>query len=340
MKLMANPFARRTRALALPCRSTLHRTLPAAGMRRSLFVSFLACAAAVSPLAAQDSTTSNAGTVSALHFAITGNTWPATADDTTGYPTAIITKIYQDIEAVSPRPSFVIGTGNYMHATYSNVSGTQSVQMNRYLTARNAFSGPLYPAMGNQECAELIGDNCGTNVNMLDYPKKGGTTENYAVFVNSMLMPIKKSLPYYTVKVNGTSGTWTSKFVFIACNAWSTAQANWLTQQLSTKTTYTFVVRNATVAQTTAPCSASTATILQKHPYTLLITGDNGISAHYSSDKELIVGNGGAPLSGSVDYGYVIGSQLGNGNIQFTAYDYSTNSVQYTFTVDASGNQQ
>jgi hypothetical protein len=303
-----------------------------------LTFSFLACAAVA--LAADATTASTASTVSSLSFAVTGNTRPATVDDVANYPTAVIEKIYADIQAVTPAVPFVVATGNYMYATYSNLNGTQSAQINDYLSARNAYTGTVLPAMGNQECAELETGNCGTNLKLLNYPKAGGTTENYAVFLNSMLMPIKQSLPYYTIKVNGPTGTWTSKFVFVACNAWSSTQANWLNNQLSAKTTYTFIVRNAPMGETTEPCVGSADGIMHKHPYTLLIAGHQGTSTYVASEKELIVGNGGGPLlPGSTSYGYVIARQQSNGDIQFTAYDYLSGLLQYGFTVDANGVQ-
>ena len=55
--------------------------------------------------------------------------------------------------------------------------------------------------------------------------------------------------------------------------------------------------------------------------------------AYYRSDKEVVVGNGGAPLSSSVDYGYVIAMQQPSGDVQLTAYDYQTHTTIGSFTV-------
>ncbi len=103
---------------------------------------------------------SDGGTTSALTFAIVGDTRPATIDDTSNYPSTIITKIYEDIEAASPRPAFVIGTGDYQYA--STTGSEQQPQLAKYMTARAAFSGPFYPAMGNHECTGYTDSNCGT----------------------------------------------------------------------------------------------------------------------------------------------------------------------------------
>jgi hypothetical protein len=269
-----------------------------------------------------------------------GDTRPPTEDDTAGYPTAIITQIWKDVEAASPRPAFALTTGDYQFASPSHTPGTQATQIGYYMSARAAFSNVMFPTMGNHECDGATADNCYacgsacTNV--------GGTcvgtvceTPNYMAFASNMLAPIGQSLPYYTINVNGTGNAWTAKFVFIACNAWSATQATWLGSALATPTTYTFVVRHEGTDATTAPCLATAPTadtIISQYPYTLLIAGHTHTFAYYASEKQLIVGNGGAPLAGSVDYGYVIARQQGS-SIVFTEYDYATNAVNQTFTV-------
>jgi len=282
------------------------------------------------------------GTLSTLSFAIVGDTRPPNEDDTTGYPTAVITKIWQDIEAASPRPAFAVTTGDYMFASPSHTPGTQVTQIGYYMTARAAFSNVLFPAMGNHECDGATADNCYACGSACS--NVGGTcvgtvceTPNYTAFASKLLAPINQTLPYYTINVNGTGNAWTAKFVFIACNAWSTTQATWLGTALSSPTTYTFVVRHEGTIATTAPClsgtgSANADTIISQHPYTLLIAGHTHTYAYYSSEKQVIVGNGGAPLAGSVNYGYVIARQSGS-SIVFNEYDYETNAVSNTFTV-------
>ena len=55
---------------------------------------------------------------------------------------------------------------------------------------------------------------------------------------------------------------------------------------------------------------------------------------------ELVVGNGGAPLTGNVGYGYVIAQQRPSDKaIRFTAYDYLTRAVIRTFMVKPDGTQ-
>jgi len=153
-----------------------------------------------------------------------------------------------------------------------------------------------------------------------------------------MLAPIDKTLPYYSIPINGTDNRWTAKFVFIACNYSNATRAQWLETELPNPTTYTFIVMNSPLSETTSPCLSGTGTdnaynIISQYPYTLIIAGELGTFAYYAPDKEIIVGNGGAPLSGSVDYGYVVAAQQPDGNMQFSAYDYQTNAVIESFEV-------
>src|SRR5260370_625068 len=80
-------------------------------------------------------------------------------DDVKGYPTAIITKIFQDIEAFSPKPPFVLATGDYQFAS-SGSSSTAAQQLGLYLGARKNYSGVQFPAMGNHECTGSTSSNC------------------------------------------------------------------------------------------------------------------------------------------------------------------------------------
>jgi hypothetical protein len=255
-----------------------------------------------------------------LSFAIVGDTRGPIADDVSAYPTSVITKIWQDVEAFSPRPPFAITTGNYSFASLLHMPGTQAAQLDLYLCARASFRNVLFPAMGDQECSGTTADNCGAGTPL-------GNSPNYNAFVEKLLAPINQPLPYYAVRIDGENNAWSAKFVFVACNYWSQIQATWLSEQLAIPTTYTFVVRHEGSAETSAPCmsgSPSAATIMAQYPLTLLITGEPNTFAYLPATKELVVGNGGAPLNGAGDYGYVIATQQSNGVIRFNALDYST----------------
>ena len=298
--------------------------------RLACAVAFVGSVAYAAPMQESAPIGDGGGTLATLSFAIVGDCRPPNEDDVAGYPTKIITRIWQDIEASSPRPAFAITPGNYMFANPDANPGTQDAQLDDYLAARANFHNIVFPAMGNDECTGAADSNCGAG-------GADGDTANYNAFVTKMLKPIRKTLPYYAIPIKATNDSWTAKFVFIASNAWSTAQARWLNGELAKPTTYTFIVMNAGTSDTTAPCWSATGsnnvgTIIGKYPYTLLIVGHDHTFAYYSSEKEVVVGNGGAPLSGTVDYGYVIARQQGT-SIVFTEYDYETNIAQTSFTV-------
>jgi hypothetical protein len=269
-------------------------------------------------------------TLDALSFSIVGDTRPPITDDTAGYPTPIITTIWKDIAAASPPVAFGVGTGDYMFAL-----NQASQQLALYNGARAAFKGLFFPAMGNHECSwlGLTTSNCGPG-------NADGTTANYTTFLSTMLAPFKVDAPYYTVDIASSSASatsWTAKMVFIAANAWDVTQATWLGEQLAKPTTYTFVIRHESVNANTAPGVTPSEAILAKYPWTLKIVGHTHTYQYSATDREVMVGNGGAPLSGTVNYGYTIARQRADGAIVFNSYDYMTNAVVDTFAVKADG---
>jgi hypothetical protein len=268
------------------------------------------------------------GTLDLLDFAIVGDTRPPNVDDTAGYPTAVVTKIWQDVEAYSPHPSFAITTGDYMFA--SIYGKEQAPQMALYLGARKAFGNVVFPALGNHECTGATASNCGPG-------NANGMPVNYTTFLADMLAPIHVTLPYYTVSVASPTGAWTAKFVFVAGNAWDATQESWLDAELAKPTTYTFVVRHEGVTADTAPGVTPSAAVMAKHPYTLLLAGHTHTFSYSPGQRQVITGNGGAPLSGNVNYGYVIAKQRADGAIAFSEIDYLTNVVAQTFAVKADG---
>ena len=113
-------------------------------------------------------------------------------------------------------PPFVISTGDYQFS--STKSGQAAPQMDLYQQARAQYPGVQFPAMGNHECTGATASNCGSS--------GSGMTEEYTAFLQKFLAPIQKTLPYYVVHVNASDGSWTSKFVVIAANAWDSVQAD------------------------------------------------------------------------------------------------------------------
>jgi hypothetical protein len=266
------------------------------------------------------------GSAGGLRFAIVGDTRPANPGDTVGYPTAIITKIWQDIEAESPTIPFAISTGDYM---YADTAAEVTAQLAIYMQARSAYSGIQYPVMGNHECTGATASNCG--------PGSDGMTANYVGFLSTLLAPIGIATPYYTENITAADNSWTAKFVFIACNAWDSVQGTWLTTQLANPTTYTFVIRHeGTNAVNETQCGASQS-IIDANPLTLLIVGHTHTYSHYKTTKEIVVGIGGAPLTSGTDYGYAVVSRNTNGTLTIKVYNYQSHALIDTFSIQASG---
>jgi hypothetical protein len=287
-----------------------------------------ACPASTDPI--NGSVGNSGGSISRLVFAVAGDTRPAVIDDTSSYPTAIITKIFQDIEALTPRPALVLGTGDYQFSsTGSSATGSQQVDL--YMQTRALYSGPYFPAMGNHECGTsgpyITSDNnnCGPG-------NPGGVTPNYTAFMSQMLAPISQANPYYSINVNATDGSWTAKFVITAANAWTTAQQTWLETMMAQPTTYTFVVRHeGSEIPPLPPGVAGVDAVLAQYPYTLLIVGHIHNYGHYANEPQVVIfGNGGAPLQNG-DYGFGLFSQRCDGAIVVDAIDYDTGAADSSF---------
>jgi hypothetical protein len=254
------------------------------------------------------------GTVSRLYFAIVGDTRPAseptsTSDPTQGYPTQIIQKIYADIAAMNPQPQFVLTTGDYMFANPYTSEG--AAQLALYTAAQQQYRGTAFSVMGNHECTGGVSSNCASQ-----------PTQSYQAFLSALVTPLGKSKPYYTIPINATDGSWTAKLILTACNAWDSTQSSWLAGELARQTTYTFVSRHEPSTATNAPCVTEMDNLLGQHPYDLLLVGHTHTFAHYQ--KEIVVGNGGAPLTGSVNYGYATVEQQPTGHFKITLYDFMT----------------
>ena len=260
------------------------------------------------------------GTLSRLIFAVVGDTRPANYDDVSGYPSAIITKIFQDIEAFQPKPPFILATGDYQFSSTGS-SSTAMQQLGLYVTARQNYSGVQFPAMGNHECTGSTNSNCGAG-------NTNGITANYTAFMSQLLAPIQQTKPYYAINVNAIDGSWTAKFVLVAANAWDATQQSWLTMTMAQPTTYTFVVRHEPSVTTSGPPGeAGSDAILSQYPYTLLIVGHSHTYGHYTTPypREVTIGNGGAPLGNtSKDFGFGVFSQRDDGAIVADMIDYQT----------------
>lgn len=259
-----------------------------------------------------------------FHFAVVGDTRPANEDDVNGYPSAVITKIWADVAMKDP--DFAVSTGDYMFAGATTVDP----QLDKYLAARAQYGKAVFAAMGNHECTGATASNCGPQ-------SSSGITLNYAEFMKRMLQPLGIDNPWYAFFFHASDNSWTAKIVVVAGNAWNLNQSNFLDSTLAMPTTYTFVVRHESTQTTDAPGVTPSEAIIAKYPITLRIVGHTHTWAHYTSTKEMIVGNGGAPLTSGTSYGYTIVERLASGVIQVTAYDYNSNNQVQQFRINADG---
>ncbi len=272
------------------------------------------------PVGPPGTVTGSGGKVANLRFAVAGDTRPASDNATSGYPTAIITQIYQDIQAGNY--AFALSTGDYCFAGPSTNNAAAQFQI--YLTARAQFTGTWFPAMGNHECTGATASNCVPGSS--DWP-----SNSYNAMMSMLYAPIGQTKPYYSVRIDANDGSWTSKFVFIAANAWDSTQGSWLDSALAQPTTYTFVIRHEPKAATTAPGTSPSEQIMANYPYTLAIVGHTHTYGKTGS-QQVTIGNGGAPLTSTGNFGYAeIQRRASDGAIVVDMHDYQTNAIDSSF---------
>lgn len=270
-----------------------------------------------------------------LVFACVGDTRPPDEDDTAAYPSSVISQIFASIEASQPRPAFVVATGDYMFAS-NRPEGQAGPQLDLYLEARAAYRGPFFPALGNHECTGATSSNCGDE-------GADGVTANFAAFSEKLLAasfaPPGPSEPYYAVRIVAPGEVWSAKLVVVAANAWSSQQGAWLDETLAEPTTYTFVVRHEPADATTAPGVTPSEAILARHPYTLVLVGHTHTYRHSAErPREVLVGNGGAPLDGK-DYGFAVFVQQPGGAIAVDMINWRSGEADedFHFVVEPNG---
>jgi hypothetical protein len=251
-----------------------------------------------------------------------GDTRPAERDDVAGYPSAVISRIYERIAALDPPPTFVVSTGDYQFASVGGDGQAARAQLALYASARSRYPGPLFPAMGNHECTGATVSNCGAG-------NADGITEPFRAFEDTLLSPIGQP-PYFEVDVAGSDRSWSAKVLVLAANAWDAGQAAWLDGAMARATTYTFVVRHEPASAPTAPGVMPSEAIMARHPYTLVICGHKHTYEH-PREREIIVGNGGAPLTGSKSYGFGVVDQESDGSLAVDMVDYASGRIDPAF---------
>lgn len=205
--------------------------------------------------AAGDGGTIHGGGTGLLKFAVMGDSRPPNQNDTSGYPSQILSRIFS--LAQSNGAQFVIGTGDYMFATQASAV---TAQVSLFKKAEASYSaGPIYLAMGNHECTGYTDSNCPN----LD------ETPNVQAFMK--LLPSGVTTPYYRVDMDTPMGK--AKFLFVAANAWSSTQDAWLKSQLAESTTYTFVIRHEPTIDSTAPGVSPSESLIGNGHLTLELNG-------------------------------------------------------------------
>ena len=242
---------------------------------------------------------------SLLSFAVFGDCRPPLPEQTTGYPTTIVTSIFS--RAQSEGAQFVVGTGDYMNAL---TQIAVDAQVNLFLGARAAFKGPVYLTMGNHECMTTTTGNC-PNAN---------ETPNAQVYM-AKLAPAGSTRPYFRIDMPTPLGS--AKLVFIAANAWSTEQGDWLKTQLADPTRYTFVIRHEASNDQSAPGVGPSDALMMGAPLTVGFFGHTHVYQRIDP-SHIIAGNGGAPLDSGTQYGFVLVKQRVDGKLSLSAIDQAT----------------
>jgi hypothetical protein len=254
---------------------------------------------------ATGATGGDGGGGSLLSFAVFGDCRPPLPEDTTHYPSPIVSGIFS--HAQSEGAQFVVGTGDYMNAIFQ---AAVDAQVKLFLDARAAFKGPVYLTMGNHECMTTTSGNC-PNAN---------ETPNAQVYM-SKLAPPGSTKPFFRIDMPTPAGS--AKFVFIAANAWSTEQSDWLKTQLADPTHYTFVVRHEASNDQSAPGVGPSDMLLTGAPLTVGFFGHTHVYQRIDP-SHVIAGNGGAPLDSGTQYGFVLVKQRADGNLSLSAIDQAT----------------
>lgn len=270
------------------------------------------------------------GELAAFDFAIVGDTRPAFKEATNAYPTAIISKIWLDVAQLPQPVPFALTTGDYIFAKPE--SAQSAPQLDLYLKAQAAYGGQVWHAMGNHECTSATASNCGPYG--ID-----GMTLSYKNFIKKMVAPTGVNEAYYMVQYRAKDKAWTAKIVVIAANAWSDQQGFWLHAAMSQPTTYTIVLRHESSMATSAPGVTPSQSIIGKYPYTMLIVGHTHTYQYLQGQREVIVGNGGAPLTSGKNYGYVVVRQRPDTALEFRAFEYMNQLQTDKFAVLPAGNQ-
>ncbi len=252
-----------------------------------------------------------------IYFAAFGDTRPASSG--ASYP-AVTGTIFGEISGHNPHHVFVVG--DYIEHNTSQFTDFLNLMHKNYKA-----SGPVHFVVGNHEAAYL------------------------SAYQSQMAEGLMNGKMYYAIQDTAQN----AKYVVIADDAWDATQKAYIQAALAKPTKYTFVFRHhpsvisagssshfqampAVDSQYATAQDEILAVITAGNP-TLVIEGHShffGTTKRKWTDanghsREIIVGNGGAPLSPDQPgyppnyYGYTIFQVLPSGNVAIVAYDASSN---------------
>jgi len=247
------------------------------------------------------------GAVDRLYFGFTGDTRPASADDTAGYPVATIRGIFAGLAAADVQLALDLGD----HMFVVSHPAEAAAQMGLYLSAAATLGPrPLLPTLGNHDCGA---GNC---YFAADDP-------NFVAF--GAALAGLSALPYYRFAVDTRSGP--AVFVVLADN-YSGDQLAWAERTLrdaDATARYTIVARHHPLGHQSHTALALQAIIL-RHRHTLLLTGHSHTYRRDPADasgRTVIYGLGGVPGSGP-NFGYGLVQQGVDDRLYVTIVDQST----------------
>jgi len=251
------------------------------------------------------------GSVERLWFATTGDTRPPECDQTNAYPKEAIAQIAAAMKAL--RVQFTVDLGDHLYVCNQSDPEARQ-QMGFYMDAVARGPPSWWMTMGNHEC----GSDKYPFACFVDGPHDA----NFAAYMAAL----KRPLPYYANDVQTSLGL--ARFVVIADDSWSPAQASWLEGTLGEadrRAKYTIVARHHPV-QGPRTGSPGILEILKRHKYSLILTAHDHEYRHDLETwqgRSVVVGLGGA--GGKWGFGTVL--QGTDGTLVFVQRDANGNPV-------------
>ncbi len=244
------------------------------------------------------------GTVDRLRFAVFGDIRPPIPDQNSAYPSAIFGEVMAGVQDLGVQ--FAVSTGDYMNANFC--ASCVDAQLDMLTAAEARFSGHVFHALGNHECATLTSYNC----------ESENETSNIRTFRTRLLAGYDHT--YFDWIVHTSMGD--AHFIATAPNAWSPAQATWFNTVLAYPAAYTIVIAHeppSAAGPGTVPIEDAMA--LRTGGVSLRLYGHVHEYSHVGFNGT-VTGNAGAPLSGTGSYfGFVVIEQRADGNLVVNAYE-------------------